>query len=97
MRDLFYVYILATRKNGPIYVGVTNDLHRRVFEHKTHVIKGFTAKYNVDRLVYFEVFESIEAAIAREKKLKRWRREWKVALIERENPDWRDLAEEFVP
>ena len=97
MRELFYVYILATRKDGPIYVGVTNDLHRRVFEHKTHVIRGFTAKYNVDRLVYFEVFESIEAATAREKKLKKWRREWKVALIERENPEWRDLAEEFVP
>jgi putative endonuclease len=97
MRECFYVYILATRKNGPIYIGVTNDLHRRVFEHKTHAIKGFTAKYDVDRLVYFEVFESIAAAIAREKKLKRWRREWKVALIERENPEWRDLAEEFVP
>jgi putative endonuclease len=97
MDALFYVYILATRKGGPIYVGVTNDLHRRVFEHKTHAIKGFTARYNIDRLVYFEVFESIEAAIAREKKLKRWRREWKVALIERENPEWRDLAEDFVP
>jgi putative endonuclease len=97
MTELFYVYILATRKDGPLYIGVTNDLHRRVFEHKTHAIKGFTAKYNVDRLVYFEVFESIEIKIAREKKLKRWRREWKVALIERENPEWRDLAEEFVP
>jgi putative endonuclease len=75
MTELFYVYILATRKDGPLYVGVTNDLHRRIFEHKTHVIKGFTARYNVDRLVYFEVFESIETAIAREKKLKRWRRE----------------------
>lgn len=69
MGGLFYVYILATRKNGPIYVGVTNDLHRRVFEHKTHAIKGFTAKYNIDRLVYFAIFESIETAIAREKKL----------------------------
>ena len=97
MTELFYVYILATRKDGPLYIGVTNDLHRRVFEQKTHAIKGLTAKYNVDRLVYFEVFESIEIAIAREKKLKRWRREWKVALIERENPEWRDLAEEFVP
>ena len=97
MTELFYVYILATRKDGPLYVGVTNDLHRRVFEHKTHAIKGFTARYNVDRLVYFETFESIETAIAREKKLKRWRREWKVALIERENPEWRDLAEVFEP
>jgi putative endonuclease len=97
MTELFYVYILATRKDGPLYVGVTNDLHRRVFEHKTHAIKGFTSRYNVDRPVDFEVFESIETAIAGEKKLKRWRREWKVALIERENPEWRDLAEEFVP
>jgi putative endonuclease len=96
MREHFYVYILATRKDGPIYIGVTNDLHRRVFEHKTHVIRGFTARYNINRLVYVEVFESIESAIAREKKLKRWRREWKVQLIERGNPDWRDLAEEFA-
>jgi len=97
MSGSFYVYILATRKDGPTYVGVTNDLHRRVFEQKTHAVKGFTAKYNVDRLVYFEVFESIEAAITREKQLKKWRRAWKVALIERGNPEWRDLAEEFVP
>jgi len=97
MSGSFYIYILATREDGPIYVGVTNDLHRRVFEHKTHAVKGFTAKYNVDRLVYFEVFESIEAAITREKQLKKWRQAWKVALIERGNPEWRDLAEEFVP
>ena len=97
MSGSFYIYILATRKDGPTYVGVTNDLHRRVFEQKTHAVKGFTAKYNVDRLVYFEVFESIEAAITREKQLKKWRRAWKVALIERGNPEWRDLAEEFVP
>src|SRR5215211_6895478 len=97
MHESFYVYLLATRKNGPIYVGVTNDLHRRVFEHKTHAIRGFTARYNVDRLVYFETFDNPETAIAREKQLKKWRREWKVALIERDNPEWRDLAEEFGP
>jgi putative endonuclease len=88
MHDGYSVYILATRKEGPIYVGVTNDLHRRVYEHKTHAIRGFTNRYNVDRLVYSEVFDSPDAAIAREKQLKRWRRDWKVALIERENPDW---------
>jgi putative endonuclease len=93
----YYVYILATRKDGPMYVGVTNDLHRRVYEHKTHVIRGFTNRYNVDRLVYSEVFETPEAAIAREKQLKKWHRSWKVALIERENPEWHDLAEQFVP
>ena len=97
MRDIFYVYILATRKDGPLYVGMTNDLHRRIFEHKSHAIRGFTWRYNVDRLVYWETFETPDAAIKREKQVKRWRRAWKVALIERENPDWRDLALEFVP
>jgi len=97
MAKSFYVYILATRKDGPLYVGIASDLHKRVFEHKTHAIPGFTARYNVDRLVYFETFEDPEAAITREKKLKRWHRAWKVALIERDNPDWRDLAGEFVP
>jgi putative endonuclease len=97
MQDIFYVYILATRKDGPLYVGMTNDLHRRIFEHKSHAIRGFTWRYNVDRLVYWETFETPDAAIKREKQVKRWRRAWKVALIERENPDWRDLALEFVP
>jgi putative endonuclease len=97
VRDIFYVYILATRKDGPLYVGMTNDLHRRIFEHKSHAIRGFTWRYNVDRLVYWETFETPDAAIKREKQVKRWRRAWKVALIERENPDWRDLALEFVP
>jgi len=76
---------------------MTNDLHRRIFEHKSHAIRGFTWRYNVDRLVYWETFETPDAAIKREKQVKRWRRAWKVALIERENPDWRDLALEFVP
>ena len=91
----FHVYILATRKDCPLYVGITNDLHRRVFEHKTHEIRGYTARYNVDRLVYAEAFERAEDVIAREKRLKRWRREWKIALIEANNPDWLDLAETF--
>jgi putative endonuclease len=69
--ETFYVYILATRKDGPIYVGITNDVHRRVFEHKTHAVRGFTAKYNVDRLVYFEAFDSVEEAIAREKRIEK--------------------------
>lgn len=97
MAEAFYVYILATRKDGPLYVGITSDLHKRVFEHKAHAIPGFTARYDVDRLVYFEVFEDPLNAIAREKQLKKWRRAWKVELIERDNPEWRDLAEEFVP
>jgi putative endonuclease len=97
MADAFCVYILATRKDGPLYIGITSNLHERLFEHKTHAIPGFTARYNMDRLVYFEVFEDPVTAITREKQLKKWRRAWTVALIERENPEWRALAEEFVP
>jgi putative endonuclease len=96
MNQAFYVYILATRKDGPLYVGVTNDLARRVPEHKSKAFKGFTAKFNVDRLVYFETFEQPDAAILREKQLKRWRREWKVQLIERENPEWDDLFDRLL-
>ncbi len=78
-------------------MGITSDLHKRIFEHKTHAIPGFTARYNLDRLVYFEVFEDPLTAISREKKLKKWHRSWKVELIEHENPEWRDLAEDFAP
>jgi putative endonuclease len=97
MERVFYVYNLATRRDGPIYIGVTSVLARRVWEHKTHAIEGFTARYNVDRLVYFEEHDTAESAIAREKRLKRWRREWKVALIELHNPEWRDLSRELTP
>ena len=90
--DRFYVYILATRKNGPIYVGVTNNLSRRVHEHKSHQIHGFTARYNIERLVYAEAYPTAVEAISREKALKRWRRAWKVQLIEKDNPEWDDLA-----
>jgi putative endonuclease len=96
MNQAFYVYILATRQDGPLYVGITNDLARRVSEHKNKTFKGFTARYNVDRLVYFETFEQPDAAILREKQLKRWRREWKVQLIEKGNPGWDDLFEGLV-
>jgi putative endonuclease len=87
----YFVYILASKPRGTLYVGVTNDLVRRIYEHRTDVSEGFTKKYAVHDLVYFEDTENVEAAIAREKVLKRWRRDWKLALIERENPDWRDL------
>lgn len=88
----YAVYILATRKDGPLYIGFTNDPGRRVGEHKAHEIKGHAAKYNIDRLVYVEWFDDPSQAIAREKVLKKWRRAWKVALIERDNPEWNDLA-----
>lgn len=87
----FYVYILASRKHGTIYIGVTNDLIRRIYEHKNKFVPGFTAQYRVDKLVYYEIFDDPEAAIVREKRLKKWKRDWKIALIEEANPGWDDL------
>jgi putative endonuclease len=86
------VYILASRRNGTLYVGVTSDLVKRVWEHKNHVVAGFTRKYGVDRLVWYEVHTSMESAIRREKAIKEWKRAWKVELIEKSNPEWADLA-----
>jgi putative endonuclease len=88
----YWVYILASRKNGTLYVGVTNSLERRVWQHKHHATDGFTSRYRVDRLVYFEQFRDVLNAIAREKQLKAGSRAKKIALIERDNTDWRDLA-----
>jgi putative endonuclease len=91
----FFVYILASKRSGTLYVGVTNDLVRRLAEHKAKLVPGFTRKYNVHLLVYFEVFESILEARAREHSLKRWRRAWKIDLIEKLNANWRDLSNEL--
>jgi putative endonuclease len=91
----YYVYIMASKKNGTIYIGVTNDLSRRVYEHKNGLVEGFTSKYKVHNLVYFEKFEDVRYAIQREKQLKNWRREWKKNLIEKENPEWKDLYDLF--
>ncbi len=90
-----FVYILASKRNGTLYVGVTNDLVRRMSEHKAKLVSGFTRKYDVDLLVYFEAFDSILQARAREHALKRWRRAWKIALIEKLNAGWRDLSTEL--
>jgi putative endonuclease len=87
----FYVYILASRIGGTLYIGVTNDLIRRVAQHKSKAAEGFTKRYDVERLVYFECFADIENAIRREKRLKKWTRAWKISLIEKENPNWNDL------
>jgi putative endonuclease len=87
----YYVYILASRIGGTLYIGVTNDLVRRVFEHKSKFVRGFTKKYDVSRLVYFEQYDDIQVAIQREKQLKKWNRAWKVRLIEEKNPNWDDL------
>ena len=86
-----YVYILASDRNGTLYIGVTSDLIRRIFEHREGVVEGFTKTYEVKRLVYFEQFDDIQTAIQREKNLKRWNRAWKIELIESANPDWDDL------
>ncbi len=93
---MYYVYMLASGKHGTLYLGVTNDLIRRVYEHKTKVICGFTARYGVDRLVWFEFYDDPKTAISREKELKKWRRDWKIALIEEANPDWDDLYSEIL-
>jgi len=88
----FFVYILASKRNGTLYIGVTNDLLRRVREHKEKYNKNsFTSRYNVEKLVYYEVSDNVESAIMREKNLKAWKRIWKLELIEKENPDWEDL------
>jgi putative endonuclease len=89
------VYVLASRRNGTLYVGVTNDVRRRVWEHRTGVADGFTKRYGVHRLVYAEFHASIVEAIAREKQLKKWRRAWKLALIEEANPEWGDLYDDL--
>jgi putative endonuclease len=90
--DRAYVYILASQRNGTLYIGVTNDLRRRVEEHRRGDLDGFTRKYGVHRLVYFERFENVQEAIGREKAMKRWNRKWKLQLIEDHNPEWNDLA-----
>src|SRR5215470_19144677 len=92
----YYVYILASRIGGTLYIGVTNDLVRRVGEHKLKMAEGFTKQYGVSRLVYFEAFDQIEQAIQREKRLKKWPRAWKISLIEKQNPDWIDLYAEIA-
>jgi putative endonuclease len=87
----YYVYIMASRKNGTLYIGVTNDIARRAYEHREGLLPGFTKRYDVKLLVHMEPFDDIRAAIQREKNLKKWPRAWKISLIELANPDWRDL------
>ena len=96
MAKQFYVYILASKRNGTLYTGVTSNLIQRVWQHKHDVIQGFTRKYSVKTLVYYEVHENAESALTREKKIKRWRRSWKLDLIENSNPAWRDLYEDIL-
>jgi putative endonuclease len=89
----YYVYILASRKDGAIYIGMTNDIVRRIYEHRIKAVPGFTSKYNITRLVWFEIYDDPISAITREKELKKGRRAWKIQLIEAQNPQWNDLYE----
>nr|WP_143083274.1 GIY-YIG nuclease family protein [Nitrosomonas communis] len=90
------VYLLAIRRNGTLYVGVTSNLVKRIWEHKNNVVQGFTQKYGVHMLVWFELHETMESAIRREKAIKEWKRDWKLKLIEQQNPAWRDLYSEIL-
>jgi putative endonuclease len=92
----YFVYLMASRRNGTLYVGVTNDLVRRVHEHKNGVVEGFTDRYGVHLLVWFDSTPSVEAAIQKEKQMKNWKRAWKVALIEKTNPNWLDLYDSIL-
>ncbi len=91
----YFVYILTNKSNKVLYIGVTNDLIRRIFEHKNKLVEGFTKKYNLLKLVYYETTKDIESAIIREKQLKNWHREWKMNLINQFNPGWKDLSDDF--
>jgi putative endonuclease len=88
---MYYVYLMASRKYGTLYLGMTGNLVRRVYEHKTNVLRGFTARYGVHRLVWYEIYDDPINAITREKEIKKWRRDWRIALIEQKNPHWEDL------
>ncbi len=92
----YFVYIMASRKNGTLYIGMTNNLVRRVLEHKNDIVAGFTKRYAVHNLVYYEQTDDVLSAIKREKQLKKWYRRWKIELIEQNNPTWRDLYNEIV-
>ncbi len=96
IKKYYYVYILASKPNGTLYIGMTDDLILRVLQHKQGLVPGFTKKYGIKMLVYYEQTELVLSAIAREKQLKRWKREWKIRLIESMNPEWKDLYEELV-
>lgn len=90
------VYILASKRNGTLYTGVTSDVIKRVWEHKSDAVPGFTRRYGVHTLVYFEIHETMESAIVREKQIKKWNRAWKIQLIEQRNPEWSDLWHTLV-
>lgn len=92
----YFIYMLASKRNGTLYTGITNDLIRRVYEHKEGIVQGFTRKYDVTRLVYYEETNDVTEAITREKRIKKWNRRWKIDLIEQHNPGWKDLYNDLI-
>ena len=96
MGKQYYIYILASKKNGTLYIGVTNNLIKRVYEHKNNLVKGFSQKYSVHNLIYNEIFNDVYEAITKEKRMKKWKRQWKIELIRKFNPEWRDLYDEIL-
>jgi len=92
----YYVYILASKKNGTLYIGMTNNLLQRVYQHKNNLVEGFTKKYHIHNLVYYEQGTDVTKMISREKQLKAWKRQWKIELIEKSNPEWKDLYLELT-
>jgi len=93
---MYYVYIMASKRNGTLYIGVTNDLIKRIYEHKNNLVDGFTKKYRIHNLVYYEQTEDVKSALQREKQLKKWNRKWKIRLIEEMNPEWKDLYDSLI-
>ena len=96
MNKIFYVYILASKRNGTLYVGVTSNLVKRIWEHKNNLAEGFSKRYRIHDLVWYEMHETMDSAIQREKRIKEWKRAWKLELIEKTNPDWQDLYHTIV-
>ncbi|MDP8297100.1 MAG: GIY-YIG nuclease family protein [Candidatus Orphnella occulta] len=92
----YYVYMLASKRNGTLYIGVTNNLVRRIYEHKKGLVEGFTKKYSINRLVFYEETNDVESAIIREKQMKKWKRQWKIDLIQKNNSKWKDLYNEII-
>ena len=96
LKEQFFVYIMSNRKKGILYIGVTSNLVARISQHKNELIEGFTKKYHLHNLIYYEVHENAESAITREKHLKQWKRNWKIDLIEKMNPQWRDFYQDII-
>jgi putative endonuclease len=96
IKNQYYIYILTNKRNGTLYIGVTSNLVKRAYEHKNNIIDGFTKKYNIHKLAYYEITNDVESAIRREKQLKKWNRKWKMNLIEKNNPEWKDLYYELI-